>query len=1406
MESWVTTLFKDIKEKVGFESLSQLSEVVEVPPRTDTSYDYFPSRLSPPELRLLIQYVLQMRLIDANHYLNNILGRLLFMEHLAYESASFAPCLEFDMSNMGHACILASLGERAWPPKEGYSFVCWFQYRGLESMQSEHEGTMKLRLFLVTSTDSEITFVELFMQQDGVLSLATNNTLLLSSRSLGLEEGEWYHLAIVQSNRDDVTAKHFSGTVHIYVNGKLSDTAELAYTPMLAERELQITIGTPANHARVSDLQWRLHSCYLFQEPLSADFISFMYTLVRGYKVLLQGSDISHSIFDDDGKGLRNSILDSSSDDGVGRLDTVEKVGRPEVDGSETIWDMKMLEKLWLQLFKKKLLCAFNAVRIEALPASHTLTLLNLVDPMSVVPSTGIAHFGELYGDISICRRCIIGNVVCPVTGIAVILAIIESAETRNMLHIALTLFASALNQNSHRAEQMKACKGYQLLSLFLCRKIALFDMKCLQILFKIVVSEDPPKVVDSQTIISSAKAMPQAISPEVDLAESQDSLSSMNYHGEIHDFSTNGEKTNHVNGYSNDTKATLLISGALSDADIVEHVLLDWTLWVAAPVSIQLEILDFFENMVSAYKFKDHNLSVLRERNVVQHLLAALHRDDIEVLVLEKFVILLAVILEHKFLDTELESVTSFVLTTFEPPEVMKPSQVTREVMSKRVSLRNILLETLIDLQVTIFSEELLEHWHKIVSSQLIAHFLDRAIHPTSMIWIITILGVCFTSSPAFPLKFESNGGYQALAHVLPSFHDFLDIYYTLFCLIFGKPIYPKLPEVGILDFEALMLNNEDFRDLKFASLLDSIVAMVKYVFDQLRVQPTLAQQALDIPQSYDVDLAEGNMDIIEELGGEEALNHKTHTTSLHGLEASATDATSILRFMANSAKMSPSFSKICERTEFLESCVDLYFSIVRAYMAVKLVTEPYVLTTSTNYSILACEGDESPSAKLGSHTKSTEDSSFLTTSHLMLELDNSTGRGKLYSVGATAILDLIAEVLSVTLIGHVNPIAIMESVLWSGPLYLDSESALTFQALCLSRVMTYLERRLLYSHERNGQILDKSILWSNLGSFCNLIVDCVYIGVFPQPSAVMKVLEFCFLMLHSAKKDGQIEESSLPWTGLLSILRGSRPIDVILKSTNRMVLYCFLPSFLASTREDPLISQEEMRVDICIVLELIHAHKEIIFHSSNADIDLYCSLCISLISLISDEQTDARNLAMSILKFLLVHCRASLEDVLISKTDHNKPLDVLNGGFDKLLTENSSTFIMWFQSSEHDVKHVLQQFASVRWSKFITESEKFRREKFESLEDHWTAKMWRKTEHTTKLDPIYWDQCADRKTTLAATQNTMRTELGIAYRKKDDLILHAESEWRSHFEQLGHEHKSELISALAWEDYWPL
>jgi hypothetical protein len=116
-----------------------------------------------------------------------------------------------------------------------------------------------------------------------------------------------------------------------------------------------------------------------------------------------------------------------------------------------------------------------------------------------------------------------------------------------------------------------------------------------------------------------------------------------------------------------------------------------------------------------------------------------------------------------------------------------------------QKVIVRNMLLEMLIDLQMTIRADDVLDTWHKIVSSKLITFLLDEAVHPTSMRWVMTLLGVCLAPSPTFAARFKSSGGFQALVHVLPSFYDCPEIYYVLFSIIFGRPVYPRQPEVSL-------------------------------------------------------------------------------------------------------------------------------------------------------------------------------------------------------------------------------------------------------------------------------------------------------------------------------------------------------------------------------------------------------------------------------------------------------------------------------------------------------------------------------------------------------------------------------------------------------------------------------
>lgn len=1560
-------------------------------------------RLSTSELRLLFRYVLQLRKKNSGDSLVGMMERLILMEDMSSENVSLAPFVEMDMSKVGHAGIQVSLGERSWPPVAGYSFVCWFQYQnflkssaketdqtkvGPRKLSSSGQQQQILRLFSVGSVDSGNTFyAELYLQEDGVLTLATSNSSSLSFSGSDMEEGRWHHLAVVHSKPNALAGLFQASIAYVYLNGKLRYTGKLGYSPSPVGKPLQITLGTPATHARVSELQWKLRSCYLFEEVLTSGCICFMYILGRGYRGLFQDTDLLRFVPNQACGGDSMAILDSLEADvntvaATQKPDSSVKPGISRADGSGIVWDLERLGNLSLQLSGKKLIFAFDGTSTEPLRASGSLSLLNLVDPMSAAasPIGGIPRFGRLHGDIYVCKPCVIGDIIHPIGGMVSVLALVEAAESRDMLHMALTLLSCALHQNPQNVREMQACRGYHLLSLFLYRRMALFDMHCLEIFFKIAACEasffEPKKLGTSHFSLSPATSAPEASFEELNLTKFRDELSSLGSHGDMDDFSAQKDTYSHISELeTTDVPAEIINCIVLSNADMVEHVLLDWTLWVTAQVSIQIALLNFLEHLVSIHWYRYHNLTVLRRINLVQHLLVTLQRGDVEVPVLEKLVVLLGVILEDGFLASELENVVRFVIMTFDPPQLANRPLVVRESMGKHVIVRNMLLEMLIDLQVTIKSEELLEQWHRVVSSRIITYFLDEAVHPSSMRWIMTLLGVCLTSSPTFALKFKTSGGYPGLTRVLPSFYDSPDIYYILFCLIFGKPVYPRLPEVRMVDFHALVPSDGDHCELKFVEVLDSVMAMAKSTFDRLSTQSMLAHETGNLSQigpSLVAELADENSDMIGELQGE-ALMHKTYAARLMGGEASApAAATSVLRFMVDLAKMCPSFASVCRRAEFLENCVELYFSCVRASYAVKLARELSVKTeekniidfedtnssqntfsslpqdqdqsgktsisggsfpqgqvstssedtplplngkfveqedlsvlikkpegtlvtqdepptvqnlgdqaidkastipssivdvnvqnirttldskiptdslSSTSFAMLnspilsersgsklgptpglspgvahtsgphltvndslvssnlTSEGDSMADKKFSPRGPSAENTFFIITSKLLLEIDDSGYGGGPCSAGATAVLDCLAEVLSDVLTEQLKAVPMVERILESVPIYADMEAVLVFQGLCLSRVMNFLERRLLRDDEENSKKLDKTRWSSNLDVLCGMIVDRVYMGAFPRPTGVLRTLEFLLSMLQLANKDGRIEETYSVAKGLLSIGRGSRQLDpyisAILKNTNRMILYCFLPSFLDAIGEDDLLSslgisssnemgqsstsqQEETGINICTVLQLLDAHIRIVFCPSNVDAELNSCLCVNLISLLHDRRPNARNMAIDILKYLLVHRRASFEDLLVSKSNR---LDVLRGGFDKLLTGSLSSFFEWLEGCQHTVNKVLEQGAGLMWVQSIAGSSKFPGIRMKSMENHRGNDMIKKSKELARLDLKHWEQITERRYALELVRDAMSTELRVVRQDKYGWVLHAESEWQTHLQQLVHE-----------------
>ena len=381
-------------------------------------------RLSASELRMLVRYVLQMRSMNSGNILVDMMQRLVFMEDMASEDVSLAPFVEMDMRKIGHASIQVSLGERSWPPAAGYSFVCWFQVRNFLKSQAKENDSSKagpskrrssssgqnhdrniLRIFSVGAANNENTFyAELYLQDDGVLALATSNSSFLSFSGLELEEGRWHHLAVVHSKPNALAGLFQASVAYVYLNGKLRHTGKLGYSPSPIGKPLQVTIGTPVTCARVSDLAWKLRSCYLFEEVLTSGCICFMYILGRGYRGLFQDTDLLRFVPNQACGGGSMAILDALDADSTlalnsQRLDPASKLGESKTDGSGIVWDLERLGNLSLQLSGKKLIFAFDGTCTEPVRASGTFSMLNLVDPMSAAasPIGGMSQKSQLY-------------------------------------------------------------------------------------------------------------------------------------------------------------------------------------------------------------------------------------------------------------------------------------------------------------------------------------------------------------------------------------------------------------------------------------------------------------------------------------------------------------------------------------------------------------------------------------------------------------------------------------------------------------------------------------------------------------------------------------------------------------------------------------------------------------------------------------------------------------------------------------------------------------------------------------------------------------------------------------------------------------------------------------------------
>lgn len=124
-----------------------------------------------------------------------------------------------------------------------------------------------------------------------------------------------------------------------------------------------------------------------------------------------------------------------------------------------------------------------------------------------------------------------------------------------------------------------------------------------------------------------------------------------------------------------------------------------------------------------------------------------------------------------------------------------------------------------------------------------------------------------------------------------------------------------------------------------------------------------------------------------------------------------------------------------------------------------------------------------------------------------------------------------------------------------------------------------------------------------------------------------------------------------------------------------------------------------------------------------------------------------------------------------------------------DKLLTGSLSSFFEWLEGSQHTVNKVLEQGAGLMWVQSIAGSSKFPGIRMKSMENHRGNEMIKKSKELARLDLKHWEQITERRYALELVRDAMSTELRVVRQDKYGWVLHAESEWQTHLQQLVHE-----------------
>lgn len=359
------------------------------------------------------------------------------------EIGTSVPYVEFNCVTQSAAFLyLRSIGERAWPPANGFSFSCWMYI-------DQWDLKSNIDLFSIMSDDKRSSTV-CQISPEGKLILQTSQKSV-AELAFKVELGRWIHIVLMHSRH-----RFQSAELELYCNGfSVSSSVKFPFAST-SNTPVGVTIGCAGQlKHRHKSLIWRLGPCFLYEDVLSREIVLGTYFLGPSYTGSCMGS-MTH--------------LSTAAIINPENLLLIQRYGC-------SISDLGPLSLSSLELLEDKVVFRFVASAYESDPSISAHYLINVADSSgdskAVVVGDHKVYMDE--GLISGIRK---------IGGISSVLYLIENVETPDTLLDLISIIVALISNCPLMFEEMNRIKGYEIINNFLSQKKhllteQLFDKLC---------------------------------------------------------------------------------------------------------------------------------------------------------------------------------------------------------------------------------------------------------------------------------------------------------------------------------------------------------------------------------------------------------------------------------------------------------------------------------------------------------------------------------------------------------------------------------------------------------------------------------------------------------------------------------------------------------------------------------------------------------------------------------------------------------------------------------------------------------------------------------------------------------------------------------------------------------------